>query len=76
MHEPIKTSCISVFSTAERGLISSGSFGQASRGSLISFKSISMISAYSAFASGSKSSGFNIHSSIACALLSSVLASP
>ena len=65
MQDPINTSWISVLATSDNGLISSGSLGHASNGSVISFKSISIISAYSAFSSGSKSSGFLIHSSIA-----------
>ena len=76
IHEPIKTSCISVLATSDSGFISSGSFGHANNGSVISFKSISITSAYSASASGSRSSGFLIHSSIACALRSKVFGSP
>ena len=56
--------------------MSSGSLGQARRGSLISFKSISIIAAYSASLSGSSNLGSLIQSSIALALLSNVLGSP
>ena len=43
MQEPIKTSSILVPVTSESVLTSSGSLGQANNGSLISFKSISII---------------------------------
>ena len=52
IHEPINTSWISVLATSDKGLISSGSLGHANSGSVISLRSISIISAYSAFSSG------------------------
>ena len=76
IHEPINTSSILSPQTSDSVLISSGSLGHAKSGSFISFKSISIISAYSASLSGSNRTGFLIHSSIAWALLSIVFSSP
>ena len=76
MQEPINTSSIFGSPISERGFTSSGSFGQAKRGSLISLRSISIVAAYEAFLSGFKRIGFLTQASIFCALLSKVLASP
>ncbi len=51
MQEPRNTSSILVLATSERSFTSSGSFGQARIGSVISARSISMTAAYSAFLS-------------------------
>ena len=75
MHEPMNTSSIFVPSTADRGLMSSGSLGHAKSGSVILFRSISIILWYSACSSGSIKTGFSSHSSMARARLSSVRAS-
>ena len=75
MQEPINTSSILVPWTSDRVLMSSGSLGQANRGSLIWFRSISMILKYSASASGSIRDGFSNHCSMARARRSRVLAS-
>ena len=72
----MKTSSILASPISERVLISSGSFGQAKRGSSISSRFISIVAAYFAFKSGFNRTGFFIQASIFCALLSRVLASP
>ena len=54
----MKTSSILVFETSDKGLMSSGSLGQASRGSLISSRLISITAAYSASLSALRSFGF------------------
>ena len=75
MQEPINTSSILVLATSDKGFMSSGSFGQASKGSVISLRSISSTAAYSASSSASINTGFSSQDSIACALLSRVFSS-
>src|SRR5512140_2301514 len=75
MHEPRKTSWIGVPATSERSLTSSGSFGQARIGSLMSFRSISITAAYSAFLSAFSRVGFLSHASTALMRFFRVLAS-
>ena len=72
----MKTSSIFCSPISLKVFISSGSFGHARRGSVISSKLISIISAYLAFLSGLSRTGSFIHSSIFWALLSNVLGSP
>ena len=57
MHEPMKASSIRSPATSDSGLTSSGSFGQARMGSLISARSISRTAAYSASRSRSRRPG-------------------
>ena len=75
MHEPINPSSTTSPATSLRGLISSGSFGQAKSGSEISSKLMSITAAYSASESASRRTGFFIQSSISLALLSKVFGS-
>ncbi len=75
MHDPRNTSSILVLATSVSTFTSSGSFGQARIGSVISARSISMTAAYSAFLSAASSSGFFSHFSAAAMRPWSVLAS-
>ena len=58
IQEPMNTSSILSSPISESVFISSGSFGQAKRGSFISFRSISIVAAYLAFLSGLSKTGF------------------
>ncbi len=64
MHEPMNTSSMAAPATSDSVLTSSGSFGQATIGSWMSARSISMTAAYSASASGASSSGLASQASI------------
>ena len=75
MHEPMKASSILVPATSDSSLASSGSFGQQTMGSLISFMSISITAAYSASGSASSSCGSASHCSTFSMRRASVLAS-
>ena len=72
MHEPMNTSSIFAPATSASVLTSSGSFGQATIGSWMSARSISMTAAYSASASRSSSWGFLTHASCAAMRRASV----
>mmetsp|Transcript_7830 Transcript_7830/g.21967 ORF Transcript_7830/g.21967 Transcript_7830/m.21967 type:complete len:267 (-) Transcript_7830:1452-2252(-) len=76
MHDPRKTSSIFVPATSDNVRASSGSFGAQRIGSLISLRSISMTSAYSALASASSSSGFSRNCSMRATRRCKVRASP
>ena len=65
MHEPMNTSSIFVPERSDMKHTSSGSFGQAIIGSLMSSMLISITAAYSASLSASSSSGFASHFSMA-----------
>ena len=76
IHEPINTSSTLSPATSDKVFASSGSLGQHTIGSLISLRSISITSAYSASASARINSGLANHSSIFCARRSKVRGSP
>src|SRR3546814_19564888 len=59
MQLPMKTSSMTLPATSDSVFTSSGSLGQATMGSWISARSISMTAAYSASASGSSNCGLD-----------------
>src|SRR5512133_4227519 len=75
MQEPRNTSWMAVPATLESSLTSSGSFGQARIGSVISFRSISITAAYSAALSAFINDGFLSQASTALMRFLRVLAS-
>ena len=75
MQEPMKTSSTARPLTCESGTMSSGSLGQATRGSVIAPMSISITAAYSAPGSAASSSGSASQRSMASARRARVRAS-